>query len=174
MTIFKAKAVEGSGMGPLPEQPWEPVDSGAMQTVGARSLDGIAAKFEDRDYSVVEAKALIRRVTRTRSYDHASVDAVFTSLLSLGALRSVVWKLGPQVVRPGDLSTPRTRRKATRVQYEQCLNETGDWIAVPRDEASAFRRRVALFNLDLQDRDAERLAEQRRLLRAQVEADARS
>ena len=54
-----------------------------------------------------------------------------------------------------------------------CLSETGNWQAVKRSEAAAFRRRVLLFNLDMEERDAARKAEQRRLLHAEAEADQR-
>ena len=174
MTIFKKAAVEGAGLGAV-VQPWEPMDAGAMQTVGARSLDALAAKFDpDKEYTKAQALELIRRVMRTPSYDHASVNAVYDSLLALGGLVSTEWRLGSRKVKRGDISTSRQRRKATRTQYENVMNETGDWVACPRSEAPAMRRRVALFQLDLEDQRAAQLAEQRRLLRGQVEEDAKS
>jgi hypothetical protein len=173
MSMLKSK-VEGAGLGSVPQQ-WEPPDSGALQTAGARSLDGIAAKFEaGKEYSRDEALRLIQRVTRTRATDRATILGIFDSLVGLGGLESVVWKRGAQVVRRGDISTARQRRKPTRTQYEQCINTAGDWQAVPRDEAPAFRRRVKLWNLDIDDQRAAQLAEQRRLLRISVEADALS
>jgi len=91
-------------------------------------------------------------------------------LLTLGALKSVVWKRGPQVVRRNEaFSTPRTRRKASRESYEMCMSATGNWQAVLRSDAAMFRKRVALFHLDADDREAERRAEQRRRLRAEME-----
>jgi len=166
---------EGAGLGSPPEQPWES-EPQAMMASGAMHLDGVAAKFDvGKDYTTAEAKKLIRRVTRTPSYDHATVDAVFTSLLSLGALRSVEWHLGPKVVRRNEaFSTPRTRRKATREQYVMCMNEIGEWQAVRRSDAPAFRRRITLFHLDADEREAQRKAEQRRRLREEVEAEARA
>ena len=162
---------EGAGLGAGPAQ-WDSEPS-VLTTSAALSLDSVAAKIPaDRDLTMDECKKIIRRAMRLPSYDKATVDAVFTSLLSLGALQSVVWRLGPRIVRRGDISTPHTRRKATRQQYEMVMNEQSDWIACPREQAPAMRRRVALFALDMEERDAERKAEQRRLLRAQVEAEA--
>ncbi|HKI42879.1 MAG TPA: hypothetical protein VKA66_21460 [Mycobacterium sp.] len=167
------KRTEGSGLAAPPEQPWE-AEPQPLATAGAMHLDGVAARFDPgREYTTAEAKKLIQRVCRLKSADHAGIDAVFTSLLQLGALKSVVWRLGPKVVRRADdVGTPHSRRKASRDQYELCLNEVGDWQAVKRSDADAFRRRVTLWQLDADDREAERKAETRRRLRAEVEAEA--
>jgi len=49
------------------------------------------------------------------------------------------------------------------------MSATGNWQAVLRSDAAMFRKRVALFHLDADDREAERRAEQRRRLRAEME-----
>ena len=90
----------------------------------------------------------------------------------MGALVSVEWKLGPKVVRRADdISTPATRRRATRGALQLCVGLTGEYQAVKRSEAPAFRRRVQLALLEMDAREIERRADQIRRLRAEVEAE---
>ena len=55
-----------------------------------------------------------------------------------------------------------------------CLSETGNWQAVKRSEAAAFRRQAPLFNLDMEERDAARKAETASGSWVEAEADAAS
>jgi hypothetical protein len=160
--------VEGSGLG-APPSIIRDQGANTVTRLGTRlSLDYYHQRLPE---GVVMTYAEFRRhIEKSGNFPKAtakvSIDMIENGLYSMGGIIYPKWAKGGAVsVLKNNPRGTKERMSDRRKEYEHVQDVQGNFVVVERSRADAFRRQVALQQLALDERAAERETERIRKLK---------